>query len=52
MSEIETVTIARPEHPDGFVVINKEDLKDDDVIFGEAVKEPTQKGQSRKVQVR
>ena len=50
--EIETIKITRPECPGGYCVINKTDMKDDDVIYGEEAK-PIKKGpQSRKVMVK
>ena len=50
--EIETIKIARPECPGGYCIINKADLKDDDVVYGEEVK-PIKKGpQSRRVTVK
>ena len=51
--EIETIKITRPECPGGYCIINKADLKDDDVVYGEEVKSITQKGPlSRKVMVK
>ena len=51
--EIETVKIARPECPGGYCIIDKSDLRAEDVIYGEEVKSITKKGpQSRKVIVK
>jgi len=43
MSEIETIRIVRPECPGGYCVINKEDLKPTDVLYGQEGKKPTKK---------
>ena len=43
MSEIETVKIVREDAPGGYVVINKSDLKPDDVLYGEERPAPTKK---------
>lgn len=53
MPEIETVRIVRPECPGGYCIINRSDLMDVDVLYGEEVKESTKKGpQRRKVMVK
>lgn len=43
-SEIETVKIVRPECPGGYCVINKADLRPDDVIYGEEKRPVIRKG--------
>lgn len=41
---IETVKVIRPDAPGGYVVINKDDLKPGDVIYGE---EPIKRGKKK-----
>ncbi|MFQ5473335.1 MAG: hypothetical protein ACE5FA_10695 [Dehalococcoidia bacterium] len=41
---VETVKVVREDAPDGFCIINKCDLADDDVIYGE---EPSGKGKGK-----
>ena len=43
MESIETVKVVRKDHPDGAVVINKEDLKPTDKIYVESKKAPPKK---------
>ena len=43
---IETVKIVREDLPGGVLIINKEDLKPEDAIYGEE-KTPTKKGKKK-----
>jgi hypothetical protein len=43
MESVETVKVIRKDHPDGAVVINKEDMKPDDKVYVEPKKAPPKK---------
>jgi hypothetical protein len=45
-NKIETVKINNPKAPGEFIIINKSDLKKDDVIYGE---KPVKPGRPKKV---
>ena len=45
MEDIETVKIDAPHVPGGFIIINKSDLTDKDVIYGE---KPVKQGKTKK----
>lgn len=43
MAAIETVLVERKDHPNGWVRVNKDSVKPDDVVYGQQKKTETQK---------
>ena len=50
MASVETVQVVRKDHPDGFVTVNKSDVKKDDIIKGSEKKPSEKKPASKKAE--